>query len=138
MEHRMDEPKPPANVERLTRVYIKIRDAKAKLASDFKDEDDALTEQLDTVKRELLAYCAENGVESMRTSAGMFYRSTKTRYWTSDWESMHKFVLAHGVPEFLEKRLSQGVVKQFLEENPEAVPPGLNTDTEYVITVRKK
>jgi hypothetical protein len=51
---------------------------------------------------------------------------------------MHKFILENEVPEFLEKRLSQGVVKQFLEENPEAVPPGLNTDVEYVITVRKK
>lgn len=134
----MDEITAPPNVEKLTRIYIKIRDAKAQLAERFKEDDDALTDQLNTIKHELLAYCAEHGIESMRTSAGMFYRTTKTRYWTSDWESMHKFILENEVPEFLEKRLSQGVVKQFLEENPEAVPPGLNTDVEYVITVRKK
>ena len=134
----MDEPVAPPSVEKLTRIYIKIRDAKANLAARFKDDDEALTEQLDIVKRELLAYCAAQGVESVRTAAGLFYRTTKTRYWTSDWESMHKFILENEVPEFLEKRLSQGVVKQFLEENPEAVPPGLNTDVEYVITVRKK
>ena len=125
-------------VDKLTRIYIKIRDARAALASKFKDEDSALSDQLDLVKRELLNYCSENGVESMRTADGIFYRTTKTRYWTSDWESMHKFILEHGVPEFLDKRLNQGTVKQFLEENPEAVPPGLNTDVEYVITVRKK
>jgi len=50
---------------------------------------------------------------------------------------MHKFVLQQEVPDFLEKRLNQSVVKQFLEENPEQVPPGLNTDVEYVVTVRK-
>lgn len=126
------------SVEKLTRVYIKIRDAKAALASKYKDEDEALTEQLDAVKRELLSYCADNGIESMRTAAGIFYRTTKTRYWTSDWESMHKFILEQKVPELFEKRLSQAAVKQFLEENPEAVPPGLNSDVEYVITVRKK
>ena len=126
------------SVEKLTRVYIKIRDARAELATKFKDEDAALTAQLDTVKRALLDYCAEHGVESARTTEGIFYRTTKTRYWTSDWDSMHRFVMQHDVPQFLEKRLNQGVVKQFLDENPEVVPPGLNTDVEYVVNVRKK
>ena len=73
----------------------------------------------------------------MKTEAGTFYKTVKTRYWTSDWEEMHKFVLEHEVPEFFEKRLSQGVIKQFLEENPEAVPKGLNSDSEFAVTVRK-
>jgi len=68
----------------------------------------------------------------------MFYRSVKTRYWTSDWESMHKFILEHDVPEFFEKRLNQTCVRQFLEDNPDLVPKGLNVDSEYVITVRRK
>jgi hypothetical protein len=62
----------------------------------------------------------------------------KQRYWTSDWDSMNKFILDNEVPEFFEKRLNQTVVKQFLEENPDAVPPGLNVDSEYTISVRKK
>jgi hypothetical protein len=68
----------------------------------------------------------------------MFYRTTKTRYWTSDWESMHRFIAKNKVPEFFEKRLNQTAVKNFLEENPEIVPPGLNTDVSYAVTVRKK
>lgn len=126
------------SVDKLTRVYVKIRDARADLAAKFQQEDAALVEQLDQVKRALLDYCKEHGVESARTSAGVFYRTTKTRYWTSDWGSMHQFIMEHGVPNFLEKRLNQGAVKQFLEENPELVPPGLNTDVEYVVNVRKK
>lgn len=126
------------SVEKLTKVYIKIRDARKELSAKFREKDKALAEQLDAVKSALLDYCDAQGVESMRTSEGMFYRTTKTRYWTSDWDSMHKFVLENELPEFFEKRLNQGAVKQFLEENPEAVPPGLNTDVEYVVTVRKK
>ena len=83
-------------------------------------------------------FCSENGVESVRTEKGTFYRSVKTRYWTSDWESMHKFILEHEVPELLDKRVNQGNIKQFLEENPDLVPMGLNVDSEYVVTVRKK
>jgi hypothetical protein len=124
--------------EKLTRVYLKIRNKKADVSAEFKKQDDELTRQLDKVKGALLDYCKEQGVESVKTSEGLFYRSVKTRYWTSDWESMYKFILEHDVPEFFEKRLNQTCVRQFLEENPDTVPKGLNTDSEYVISVRKK
>jgi hypothetical protein len=124
-------------IEKLTRVYIKMRDAKAKLAAEFKEKETELNTQMDQVKAALLDYCKEHEVESVRTASGLVYRSMKTRYWTSDWEAMHRFVVENNVPEFLEKRLNQTVVKSFLEENPETVPPGINADSEYTITVRK-
>ncbi len=124
--------------EKLTRVYLKIRDKKAQLSSDFKKQEEDLNQKLDKVKAALLDYCKEQGLESVKTSEGLFYRSVKTRYWTSDWEAMHKFVMEHDVPEFLEKRLNQTNVRTFLEENPETVPKGLNVDSEYIISVRKK
>ena len=124
--------------EKLTRVYLKIRDKKAQLSSDFKRQEEDLNQKLDKVKAALLDYCKEQGLESVKTSEGLFYRSVRTRYWTSDWEAMHKFVMEHDVPEFLEKRLNQTNVKTFLEENPETVPMGLNVDSEYIISVRKK
>lgn len=128
----------PVQVDKLTRVYIKIRDARAALAAKFKEEDAELAAQLDTVKAALLDYCKDHGVDSVRTQEGLVYRTQKTRYWTNDWASMHKFILDHQLPEFFEKRLNQGAVKEFLEENPELVPPGLNADSEYTISVRKK
>jgi len=127
-----------APAERLTRVFHKIKDKRAELTAEFKEKDKKLADQLDEVKRALLAFCKEQGVDSVKTSAGMFYRSAKVRYWTSDWESMHSFVLEHRAPELFDRRLNQSNMKQFLEENPELVPKGLNVDSEYVITVRRK
>lgn len=124
--------------EQLTRVYLKIRDKKAQLSAEFKKQEEDLNQQLDQVKTALLGYCKEQGLESVKTSEGIFYRSVKTRYWTSDWEAMHQFVMEHNVPEFLEKRLNQTNVRTFLEENPETIPKGLNVDSEYIISVRKK
>ena len=74
--------------EKLTRVYLKIRDKKAQLSAEFKKQEDDLNQQLDQVKAALLNYCKEQGLESVKTSEGIFYRSVKTRYWTSDWEAM--------------------------------------------------
>jgi len=124
--------------EKLTRVYLKIRDKKSQLAAEFKKQEEDLDQQLTKVKVALLDYCKEQGVESVKTSEGIFYRSVKTRYWTSDWEAMHQFIMEHNVPEFMEKRLNQTNVRTFLEENPDLVPKGLNVDSEYVISVRKK
>jgi Zn/Cd-binding protein ZinT len=126
------------SVDRLTGVYIKIRDARTALAAKFKAEDGELQEQLEQVKRALLDYCETNGLESARTSAGTFYRTVKTRYWTSDWESVYKFVIDQNMPELFEKRLNQTALKELIEEDPDFALPGLNSDSEYVITVRKK
>ena len=126
------------NLDKLVKVYQKIKAKRSELSAEFKEKDGELREQQDTIKKALLDHCKEHEVESVRTSEGLFYRTVKTRYWTSDWESMYNFIEENSVPEFLEKRLNQGHVKQFLEENPNTVPDGLNIDKEYVISVRKK
>tara|TARA_R100001163_G_C4985968_1_gene140324 strand:+ start:59 stop:457 length:399 start_codon:yes stop_codon:yes gene_type:complete len=126
------------SAEKLTKTYIRIREERASLSASYKEKDTALVNQLDMVRKGLLDYCEKHGVESVKTSEGLFYRTTKTKYWTSDWESMHKFILQHEVPELFDKRLNQSNLKEFLEDNPDVYPEGLNKDTEYVITVRKK
>jgi hypothetical protein len=126
------------SAEKLTKAYIRIREERASLSASYKEKDTALVNQLDMVRQGLLNYCEKHGVESVKTSEGLFYRTTKTKYWTSDWESMHKFIIKHEVPELFDKRLNQSNLKEFLEDNPDVYPEGLNKDTEYVITVRKK
>ena len=124
-------------VDSMVKIYTRIRDKRAEIKAAFDEQDKELQAQLDKVKQGLLEYCKEHGVESVRTQHGLFYRTVKTRYWTGDWESMHKFIMEHAVPEFFEKRLNQSAVKEFLEQNPDLLPPGLNVDAEYNISVRK-
>lgn len=123
--------------EKLVRVYLKMRTARDQLVKEHEAELSKVEDGMNQVKMALLEYCKANSIESVRTNAGMFYRSIKQRYWTNDWESMGKFVVENNVPELLEKRLHQGNTKAFLEQNPDLLPPGLNVDSEFTITVRK-
>jgi hypothetical protein len=50
---------------------------------------------------------------------------------------MGKFILEHGVPELLEKRIQQTNMRVFLEENPDLLPPGLNSNMEYSVTIKR-
>ena len=43
----------------------------------------------------------------------------------------------HDALELMEKRLSQGNIKQFIEDNPDSAPPGLQATSEYTVSVRK-
>lgn len=133
-----EEAKPSVPVEKLVKVYLKMNGKLSEIKAAYEAEEKALKEQMVKIKLALLEYCKEQNVESVRTTEGLFYRGVSTRYWTSDWDSMGKFVVEHNVPELFEKRLHQGNMKQFLEANPELLPPGLNVDSEYTITVRRK
>jgi hypothetical protein len=125
-------------VEKLVKVYLKIKDTLAEKKAAYDEEEKKLKDKMAKVKSALLDYCREEGVESVKTAEGMFYRTVSTRYWTSDWESMGRFIVENNVPDLLEKRLHQGNMVQFLKENPETLPPGLNVDSEYSVTVRRK
>lgn len=126
------------DVDKLVRVFIKMRDKKAEIAKEAQEKESELEEKMTKIRRALLNYCKENEVESVRTESGTFFRSIKARYTTNDWSSMNKFILEHQAVELLDKRINQGNMRQFLEENPELLPPGLNIDREYAITIRRK
>ena len=125
-------------VEKLVKVYLKIKDTLAEKKAAYDEEEKKLKDKMAKVKSALLDYCREEGVESVKTTEGMFYRTVSTRYWTNDWESMGRFIVENNVPDLLEKRLHHGNMVQFLKENPETLPPGLNVDSEYSVTVRRK
>lgn len=126
------------DVDKLTRVYLKIKNRRSEIKREFEEEDNRLKDQQEQIKRALLNHCKEHNVDSVRTADGTFYRSIRSKYWTNDWESIYNFVLEHKVPELFSKSLNQTNVKQFLEEHPDLRPEGLNVDSEYVISVRKR
>ena len=123
--------------DKLVAVYRRIRGAIDERESQHKAEVTALREQLDAVTSKLLDICNSQNLESLRTPAGTVTRRTVTRYWTSDWGSMYNFIKEHDATHLLEQRIHNGNMKQFLEENPETLPIGLNADTKYAITGRK-
>jgi len=124
-------------LEKLTRIYIKMRDKKAELEAELENQIGKLENDMGTVKAAILNHMKSLGVESLRTDAGTVYRTVRTKYSTSDWESMGKFILEHGVPELLEKRIQQTNMRVFLEENPDLLPPGLNSNMEYSVTIKR-
>ena len=124
--------------EKLVEVYIKIRDALEDNYRGYMAKKADLEEQLGVVQTELLDILKNIGATSLKTTYGSARRSVKQRYTTNDWERFHKFIVEHNAPELLERRIQQTNMKQFLEENPDLHPAGLNVDSTYAIIVTRR
>lgn len=131
-------PAPALAPEKLVKVYLKMKAKHDEMRIAYEAEEKKLKTQMDTVKSALLKFCKEQNVDSVRTGEGLFYRTVTVNYWTNNWDAMHKFIVAENAPQLLHQRLHQTNLKEFLEANPDILPPGLNVDSEYAITVRRK
>ena len=124
-------------LDRLAKIYRKIRTEITTLTQEYDGKVEALKAQQEEIKNAMKDMMKTMGVTSVRTAQGTVVLSVKTRYNTQDWDSFKKFVVEHDAVDLLEKRIAQTNMNQFLEENPGLVPPGLNSTSEYDISVRK-
>jgi hypothetical protein len=125
------------SAEKLANIYIKIRDAKQAEEERMKAKLAEFQEQLDLISDQLLELCKNQNASSIKTDSGTIIRKLSTRYWSTDWESMHQFIKENDALGLLEQRIHQANMKQFLEENPELMPPGVQVDRKYTVVVRR-
>ncbi len=127
----MDQEEVP--LDKLVRIYMKMR---AKL-SELDAQVESIKEQQQLLKNEIKDRMRSVGAKSMKTEYGTVSLTEKTRYYTQDWDSFKRFVIENDAVDLLEKRIAQTNMKTFLQENPTMVPPGLNSDTEIDVSIRK-
>ena len=123
--------------DKLVNVYIKMRDKRAQMKAAYEAEDSKIKEQMDLIESNLLEVCKVTGADSIKTAHGTAIKSVQTRYWTGDWAAMHKFIRDNDALDLVERRISQLNMKNFLRENPDLMPTGLNVDNKYTVTVRR-
>jgi hypothetical protein len=126
------------NTDVLVEAYIAIRDEKDALYRDYQENLKRLETELKVVGDALMEICNSTNADSIRTKAGTVVKSIKSNFWTNDWESFYNFMQEHNAFNLLEKRIHQGNIKLFLEENPDLLPMGLNIDKSYAVRVVRR
>ena len=124
-------------MDKLARVYRKMQTKIQQLTAVYETEVEGLKAQQEVVKTALKDQMLALGVKSVNTAEGTVILSTKTRYSTQDWDAFKEFMKENDALDLLEKRIAQTNMATFLQENPTLVPPGLNSNSEYAISVRK-
>ena len=126
-----------SQVEKLVTVYLKVRTAIRDKEDEHKAEMAELKEQYELLGDKLLKLCNGLNSDSIKTPAGTISRRITSSYWTSDWDSMYDFIQQHDAAHLLERRINNRAMQEFLEDNPDELPMGLQADKRYTVQVRK-
>lgn len=130
------QPKPPVTMDGLVAQYVRLRDA-------IKDADDKHKQKMapakahmDALNNALLARLNEIGGDSVATSAGTAYRTTRRNASIADAEAFRKFVIENEVFDIVDWRANAPAVDDFIKSEG-TPPPGVSFSTAYTVGVRR-
>lgn len=126
-----------ADIAKMTKVYVKIRDARAELKREFEAKDVDLKAQLEKLESAFLRLLEDSKLDSMKTEFGTVYRSEDTIPQAEDWDKLYAFIREHDAFEALEKRITKRFVKDFMEANEGRLPPGVKVFRKFTVNVRR-
>lgn len=124
-------------LDKLAEVYIKIRTRIAEITKEADTKVEELKAQQDEISSAMKETLRQLNVRSVNTVAGTVILTEKTRYFPSDWAEFKTFVRENDAFDLMEKRIAQTNMAKYLEENPDKYPPGLQSETEFSVSVRK-
>ncbi len=128
----------PANLGRVVQAFNAIRDARTARRRAWEEEDLKLENDQHRLKVLMLELLNANGAKSIATDHGTIYRTEKVKPSAADWTTIYTWIVENPERfELLEKRLKSTFVKDFMDENGGAIPPGVNIHREFEVTVRR-
>lgn len=121
----------------LISAYLDLRSIRSELKREFESNDSVYKAQMEVIENELHRRLLADNVRSFGGTRGTTYLELKTRAKADDWALAHDFMAKNGRLDMLQRRLSDSVIKQFIEETG-MTPPGISVFQEYEVVVRAK
>jgi len=126
----------PGTIDEVVAQYVKLRDAikaaedanKAKLA--------AAKSHLDTLGNKLLEQLNAIGGDSVKTSAGTAYRTTRRSASTEDGETFRRYIIENEAYEIVDWKPNANAVDDFIASNG-SPPPGVKFSMAFTVGVRR-
>lgn len=125
------------DTEAVVRAYRKIRAERSANTKAYEARDLQLKTMLERLEGAMLAHLNATKSKSINTEEGTFYKQEDIMPSAADWPTIYRWIGENDAFEMLEKRLTKKVVKQYMDDNDGAAPPGINVQREWVVRVRK-
>jgi hypothetical protein len=126
------------SVEDLSTEYIRIRTEREVLREKFDDADKVFEQQLAEIEHKLIQIMLADNTTSMSTEKTVVIKRVLKRYNPTNWEAVYRLVDKYKAYGVLHKRIHDTNMRDFLEEHPDEYPEGLNVDSRYAVTVKRK
>lgn len=126
------------SVDDLSTEYIRIRTEREALKEKFDEADKVFVEQLAEIENKLVQIMLAEKTTSMSTEKNIIIKRVTKRYNPTNWDAVYRLVDKYKAFGVLHKRIHDTNMRDFLEEHPDEYPEGLNVDSRYAVTVKRK
>jgi hypothetical protein len=123
------------NVESLTKAYTQLRDSRAELKKTYEEADFKLKAKMEKLEVRLLEKLGEFQVDSVKTPYGTVYTQIERKFQCADWSSFWNWMRENDRLDCVEKRVSQGAMRELENEGIE-LPPAISSSSERVVRVQ--
>jgi hypothetical protein len=125
-------------VDTVVDKYIKLRDKRSEIKKAYEAEDAKYKEAMEKCEAWLLLQCNTLGVDNLKVNGvGTAIKGKQMQVSCKDWKAFHQWVKTNDQLDMFERRISRSVLKDYLEQHGDELPPGLDVMFEAIITVRR-
>ena len=126
------------DLEELSQRYLTLRRDRDILKERYVEQDSVLEKEMAEIENVMIEQLNANNATSMNTKSATILRRVTKRYNPTNWDSVYALVDKYKAYGLLHKRIHDVNMATFLEEHPEDYPAGLNLDSRYAVTVKRK
>lgn len=126
----------PDNVDELVSQYVRLRDRIKEADDAHKKKTAGARELLEKLNGKMLERLNELGGESVKTSAGTVYRTTKKSASIADGDLFRGWVIENGAYDVVDWKANANAVEDFIKAEG-TPPPGVNYSQTYLVGVRR-
>jgi len=126
------------DMDELSQQYLKLRQQRELLAEKYKAQDRDFEAQMEKIEHQMLEELNKTNATSINTKSSTILKRITKRYNPTNWDAVYELVHKYKAYGLLHKRVHDGNMSTFLEEHPEEYPAGLNLDSRYAVTVKRK
>lgn len=123
--------------DKMTRIFLKMREARRKLKSDYEAADKVIADQQMRVEAAMLGFLNDHKIDSAPTSHGVFFKQLDVIPQAADWDKFYNWIVETNGFDFLARRIKKTAVQDYMNTNKGALPPGVNVFSRYVVRVRR-
>jgi len=124
-------------VGRLIKAYVSCRDALNDRRRDFKVIEDKYKSDMEVFANKLMELAKEMGVDSFKSEYGTAFKKVTDYVSVADWDLFSKFVIDNDMTQMLPKNANKTAVKEYMTENNNQLPPGIEYGSKVEMQVRR-
>ena len=124
------------NIDEAIAAYLKLRNKKEAMEAELKQKTDSITKLMTKLEQFLMEECDKQGVDSFKTDSGTAFLKEADYASVEDWDAVLEFIEKNKAYEFLTKKVNKIPVREYIEENGGALPPGMTYGMRRGLSVR--